>query len=63
MASSVSVQHVVDELAREPVRNIVRLKHLQAFPAHSKVQQGVHRLARSVGLTPFLTIVHYSHEC
>ena len=63
MTPDISVQHVVDELAREPLRNIVLLKHLQAFPEHSKVQQGVHRLARSVGLTPFLTIVHYAHEC
>jgi hypothetical protein len=43
MIPDISVQHVVDELARDPLRNIVLLKHLQAFPTHSKVQQGFHR--------------------
>jgi hypothetical protein len=34
MAPPASVQHVVDELARDPLPNIVLLKHLLAYPQH-----------------------------
>lgn len=40
-----SVQDVVDELAREPLRHIVLLKHLLAYPEHVRV----HRVADGAG--------------
>jgi hypothetical protein len=45
MAADISVQNIVDELARDPLRNIVLLKHLQAFPEHSTV----HRVSDATG--------------
>ena len=52
MIPDISVQHVVDELAREPLRNIVLLKHLQAFPAHSRV----HRVSDATGAATLVVV-------
>ena len=39
MNPAISVQDVIDELARDPLRNIVLLKQLLAYPEHSKVHR------------------------
>jgi RimJ/RimL family protein N-acetyltransferase len=39
MAALMSVQHAVDALARDPLRHIVLLKHLIAYPRHVTVHR------------------------
>ena len=39
MPTSVSVADAIDRLARDPLRNIVALKHLLAYPKHVRVHQ------------------------
>jgi ribosomal protein S18 acetylase RimI-like enzyme len=39
MTPHASVRDVVDELAREPLRHIVLLKHLLAYPEHVKIHR------------------------
>jgi len=39
MAVFTPVQDAIDELARDPLRNIVLLKHLLAYPSHVKVHR------------------------
>jgi GNAT superfamily N-acetyltransferase len=39
MTARACVQDVVDELAREPLRHIVLLKHLLAYPEHVKIHR------------------------
>ncbi|MBS0518183.1 MAG: GNAT family N-acetyltransferase [Proteobacteria bacterium] len=39
MASPVSVQDAIDELSREPLRHIVLLKHLLAYPDHVRLHR------------------------
>jgi hypothetical protein len=52
MKPHTSVQDVVDELAREPLRNIVLLKHLLAYPDHLTIHRvsGVEGAATLVAL-------------
>jgi GNAT superfamily N-acetyltransferase len=50
MISSISVRHAIDQLAHEPLRNIVLLKHLLAYPGHVKVH-------RASGLSGAATLV------
>src|SRR5579864_4900551 len=45
MTRRTSVQDAVDELARDPLRQIVLLKHLLAYPEHVRV----HRVADVTG--------------
>ena len=45
MTVRTSIQDVVNELARDPLRHIVLLKHLLAYPAHARV----HRVADEMG--------------
>src|SRR5579864_2774884 len=45
MTRRTSVQDAVDELARDPLRQIVLLKHLLAYPEHVRV----HRVADATG--------------
>jgi len=40
-----TTQHAIAKLARDPLRNIVLLKHLEAFPDHTRV----HHLTSEVG--------------
>ena len=39
MTSRISVRDAIDELARDPLRNIVLLKHLLAYPEHVQVHR------------------------
>jgi RimJ/RimL family protein N-acetyltransferase len=41
----ISTEAVIERLAREPLRNIVLLKHLEAFPDHTRV----HHLSNGAG--------------
>ena len=52
MAPPVSVRHVVDELARDPLPNIVLLKHLLAYPQHSRV----HRVSDAAGAATLVVL-------
>jgi GNAT superfamily N-acetyltransferase len=45
MASLISVQDAIDELASDPLRHLVLLKHLLAFPEHVRV----HRTSGAAG--------------
>lgn len=45
MTSRTSLQDAIDELARDPLRHVVLLKHLLAYPDHVRV----HRVADGVG--------------
>jgi ribosomal protein S18 acetylase RimI-like enzyme len=45
MTTRTSLQDVVDDLARDPLRHIVLLKHLLAYPEHVSV----HRVAAAAG--------------
>ena len=52
MTPPISVQQIVDELARDPLRNIVLLKHVLAYPEHSKV----HRVSDETGAATMVMV-------
>jgi GNAT superfamily N-acetyltransferase len=52
MTPLTAVQDVIDELARDPLRHIVLLKHLLAYPEHVKI----HRVTSSEGAATLVAL-------
>jgi GNAT superfamily N-acetyltransferase len=52
MIPHISVQSVVDDLARDPLRNIVLLRHLLAYPEHSRI----HRVSDATGAATLVVL-------
>jgi ribosomal protein S18 acetylase RimI-like enzyme len=52
MTPRISVQDVVDELARDPLRHIVLLKHLVAYPEHVRI----HRVSDATGVATLIML-------
>ncbi|HEV2546934.1 MAG TPA: GNAT family N-acetyltransferase [Stellaceae bacterium] len=52
MTPATSIKDVVDELARDPLRHVVLLKHLLAYPEHVTV----HRVANAMGAATLVVL-------
>jgi len=52
VTSHTAVQDVVDELARDPLRHIVLLKHLLAYPEHVRI----HRVSDATGAATLVVL-------